>query len=357
MSRLKMAVIGVGALGRHHARILSELDAVELVAVSETDPEKGDDVARKYGTRWEADYRKLFAEVDAVSIVVPTTAHLLVASDFLKQGIPTLVEKPIACDAEQAEELVRLAESNRALLQVGHIERFNPATQTAWKFCGEPKYIRAERLSPYSFRSTDIGVVLDVMIHDLDLVLDLVDSPLRSVDAFGLGLIGGHEDCVQARLTFENGCIADLTASRINPTPKRTMQIWSSTGTVTVDFSTREVVHYSPSEKLLYGKPLLEQARQPGADIEELKQKVFGTYLTVESPSVPNSDALTAELTSFVACVLSEDQPLVGGEEALYVMKIAQHVLDRVAEHQWDGHPDGAIGPDARFSQISKLAG
>lgn len=362
MKRLKMAVVGVGALGRHHARILSELQSVELIAVADTDPQRGRPVAEQCRTRWVPDCADLLDQVEAVSIVVPTSAHRAVASRFLQHSIPVLIEKPLAGTLRDAEALARLAEENNTLLQVGHIERFNPATQTAWSLCGPPKYIRAERLSGYSFRSTDIGVVHDLMIHDIDLVLDLVRSPVRKVEAFGIGIIGGHEDAVQARITFENGCVADLTASRVNPAADRSMQIWSARGVVTVDFTSREVTSYRPSAALLSGPPvgvgsLLERAARPGTDVEQLKADVFGKYIEVEQPRVPPADALTAELAHFAECVLQQKRPLVGGPEALAAMQIADAVLQRVANHQWDGHAEGPLGPFLQPSQPRKMAG
>jgi predicted dehydrogenase len=357
MNRLKMAVVGVGALGRHHARILSQLESVELVAVAESNPVVGQAVAESCRTRWVADCSELYNQVDAVSIVVPTFAHRSVAGEFLKRRIPVLVEKPLASNLEQAEQIVELAEQHGTTLQVGHIERFNPATAVAWKECGPPKYIRAERTSPYAFRSTDIGVVLDVMIHDLDLVLDLVKAKVHAVEAFGTSILGENEDCVQARVTFENGCIADVTANRVNPTARRAMQIWSHEGTVTVDFTSREVVVYRPSPALVYGTSPLQKAKQPGADIEQLKREVFGTYLKVERPSVPPGDALTAELASFVDCVQHNRRPLVDGATALRAMQLADDVLNGVHSHQWDGHAQGPIGPFARFQQRHRRAG
>jgi predicted dehydrogenase len=240
---------------------------------------------------------------------------------------------------------------------VGHIERFNPATQVACQLCGPPKYIRAERLSPYAFRSTDIGVVLDVMIHDLDLILDLVRSPIVRVEAFGISLLGEHEDSVQARLQFENGCIADLTANRVSPTVRRTLQVWSERGCVQADLAAREVVAYRPSEKLLFGKSPLVRSREPGADIEQLKAEIFGQYIEVLKPEVPAVDALTAELRSFVDCIREKRQPLVSGQEAQRALLAAEQVLQCVNAHQWDGCATGAIGPLSRPALPRRLAG
>lgn len=252
MSRLKMAVVGVGALGRHHARIVSQLPGVELVAVADPNANQGQQIADAAGTKWVADHRDLIDVVDAVTIAVPTGFHFGVAADFLENGIHSLVEKPLAADLSEAMRMVQLAERTGAILQVGHVERFNPAFQTAAKLCHQPCYIKAERLSPFSFRSTDIGVVHDMMIHDLDLILSLVASPVVRVEAFGMALMGPHEDAVQARISFENGCVADLSASRIHPTTRRVTTIWTPTKCLNIDYGSHEVTTYSPSTRLLF---------------------------------------------------------------------------------------------------------
>jgi predicted dehydrogenase len=343
MKRLRVGVVGTGALGRHHARIYSNLDT-ELVGVADTSAERGQAVAEACRTRWFADYRNLFGAVDAVSIAVPTLAHKTVATEFLERRIAVLVEKPLASTVAEAASLVAAAERTQTTLQVGHVERFNPASQVAARLAGAPRYIRAERTSPYAFRSTDIGVVLDVMIHDLDLILDMVCSPLMDVDAFGVSILGENEDCVQARLRFANGCIADLSANRVHPTSRRAMQIWSTSGCVSVDFTSREVVHYAPSERLLAGDSPLARAKNPRADIDQLKRDIFDEYLRVDRPEVSKADALTAELASFVDCVLNEQTPVVDGQAALAAMEVAERILKSVATHRWNGRETGPIG-------------
>ena len=357
MHRLKVAVVGTGALGKHHARIYSALDTAELVAVAECNPQSGTAVAEKHGTRWFADHRDLIGLVDAVSIAVPTSAHFAVATDFLNAGVPVLVEKPLAADLEQARQLVELAEQQGIALQVGHVERFNPAFQAVQNVCGPPRYIRSERFSNYAFRSMDIGVVHDLMIHDLDLALCLVGAPVQRVEAFGICILGGHEDSVQARLTFANGCIADFSANRVSPVPRRTMQIWSHAGTITADFTSREVVQYSPSDALRYGRSPLDLAREPGADIDQLKKDVFGKFLRVEPLPVATTDALTEEIRSFVECVQTGRKPVVDGHAALAALTVAAQILEAVAAHQWDGHANGAIGPHPQFVGQMRKAG
>lgn len=359
MSGLKMAVIGVGALGRHHARILSQLEGVSLIAVVDPNPTQGQNVASAHGCQWLPDYHQLLDEdsLDGVCIAVPTIYHHKVASEFLSRGIPTLVEKPLATGLHEASLLVKLADRHNALLQVGHVERFNPATRAAFSLCDHPKYIFAERLSPFSFRSTDIGVIHDLMIHDIDLILSLVKSPVIAAEGFGVGLMGKLEDSVRARIRFQNGCIADLVANRVNPTAKRAMEIWSLSGRTLVDFTSREVVHYRPSETLLHGTSPVERAAQPGADIDQLKRDVFGTFLNVITPPVSKDDALTAELVSFTEAIKHNRQPECDGEAALQAMEVAERILESVNSHRWDGHADGLTGPHFRLAKERKRVG
>lgn len=348
MNPLRIAVIGVGALGRHHARILASLDSVELVAVAEPDMQTGPRVAQDCDCAHVVDYRDLLPDIDALTIAVPTHAHVPIATECLGHGLPVMIEKPIAPSLDQAASLVELAERQGVLLQVGHVERFNPAVVSTLAMVDRPRYIRAERLSPFAFRSTDISVVHDLMIHDLDLVLTMTGSPLRDVSAFGVTLMGGHEDSVQARLLFENGCLADLSASRIHPEPVRRLTAWSASGCTTVDMQSRELTCYRPTTELFSGKSPTELAAEPGADIEALKARVFGDLISVHKPVIRDADALTDELKSFVDCVRNNSRPLVGGVEALRAMAAADRVLSSVLDHQWDGHTDGAIGPNGR---------
>ena len=354
---VRIGLVGAGALGRHHARILAGLEQVDLVGVAEVNPQQGQAVAEQCETTWYDDYRHLVGRVDAVSIAVPTVAHLSVASEFLSRGISVLVEKPLASSLEEARTLRDLADEKDALLQVGHVERFNPATQVAFTASGAPRYIRSERLSPYSFRSTDIGVIHDLMIHDIDLVLSHVNSPVRSIEAFGVCVMGGHEDIANARIRFENGCVADLTASRVNPTASRCMQIWSAEGTVSVDFTTREVTCWQPGETLLYGSSPLERSRQPGADIVQLRQDVFETFLKSRVLPVSNDDALTAELSHFADCVREHRTPVVDGHAGCLAMEVAAQVLDEIDRHQWDGHAAGATGAHPQWTTGLRRAG
>ena len=350
MKALRMAVIGTGALGRHHARILSEMPGVELIAVADMNLRAAAETAERCRTRSTSDYRELLGKVQAAVVAVPTSAHRQVAGDFLAAGVDVLVEKPIAGGVDEARELVELARRHAALLQVGHVERFSPALAAARPFLDDPKYIRIERFGPFSFRSTDIGVVHDLMIHDIDLVLDLVGAPVTDVQAFGTSILGEHEDCVQARLTFSNGSVADLAANRVSPVVRRQMQVWGPGGCVQIDLATREVVHYGRSSVLQFGAGPLERAREPCADIEQLKTEIFGTFIEVHKPIVTPCDQLTEELRAFTLCVTTRQTPCVSGEAALEAMLVARRILDRVAAAPW-------ARPLADTLSVRRLAG
>lgn len=357
MTRLRMGVVGAGALGKHHARILSQLPEVELVAVAEPRVEAGRTVAGECGCRHVLDYRDLIDEIDAACVVVPTSLHLEVASDLIRRGIAVLVEKPLALDFEQGRILHKLSENFGTVMQVGHIERFNPVTESARPYIDSPKYIRAERYSPFPFRSLDIGVVLDVMIHDLDLVLDFCGSEVKSVEAFGMCLMGDHEDVAQARIHFENGCVADLSASRISPNVTRTLQTWSSQGCVTLDFVQKRVSRIYPSDLLKTGPSPISLSQVPGADIDELKSRIFSEYLKMEAVPVQTYDALTAELQEFVSSTLHGTRPRCGGAEALRALQTAEAILRSIEEHEWEGKIPGLVGPTARSEFGLRKAG
>lgn len=336
MSRLRMAVVGTGALGRHHARILSQLEHVELVAVADSDPRAAAETAQRCQTRAVGDCRELLSQVQAVVVAVPTGAHRAVAGEFLAAGIDVLVEKPIAASVAEANELLALSRRHGALLQVGHIERFNPALAAARPFLADCRYIRAERYAPFSFRSTDIGVVHDLMIHDLDLVLELIAAPVAEVHAFGVTILTEHEDCAQARLVFSDGSVADLSANRVSPVVRRQMQAWGPGGCVQIDFAAREVSRYRPSPRLMFGAKIIDRAREPGTDIEKLKGEIFGNYIDVEKLAVTPCDQLTAELLAFTDCVRTRTAPRVGGEAGLAAMLAAERILSQIAAAPWN---------------------
>jgi predicted dehydrogenase len=344
---IRVAVVGVGALGRHHARILSQMPGVKLVAVADANQQQGETVAAACQCEWTPDYRSVINSVDAVSVVVPTNLHRTIAEDFLCRSVPVLVEKPLTSSVEDGAVLVRLAREHGVPLQVGHIERFNPAFESLAEQAGSPKYIRGERISPYAFRSMDVGAVLDLMIHDIELTLALVgETPVR-VEAFGATLVGGNEDCVQARLYFPGGCIADLTANRVAPHFSRTMQVWSDRGCFTADFTARTVKAMTPGQPMLSGQLPYHLVMDRKATPDELKPEVFGKFIQQTETKGTDVDALTAELSSFIQCVRTGQTPLVSGAQGLAALKVAEMILESVASHQWDGTPNGRCGPNA----------
>lgn len=328
MKRLRMAVLGVGHLGKEHARILADLPEVELVGVADVNADQAQQVARRYGTQAFAEGWPLLNLVDAASVVVPTSLHAAVAREFLRRGIPLLIEKPLAPSLAEADELVRLADAHGALLQVGHIERFNPAFESLLRRPLRPHLVRCQRVGPFSGRSTDVGVVLDLMIHDLDLLLALVRSPIHSVTALGLSVFGGHEDVANARITFENGCVAELTASRASPTASRTMQIWAAEGYAEVDFAQRRLTLIQPSETVR--RHGLDPARLDAASRSRLREELFSRHLEVLTLDGKAQDQLTCELQEFVRSVRTGAAPRSGGAEARDAVALAETILNQV---------------------------
>ncbi|MFN4258272.1 MAG: Gfo/Idh/MocA family oxidoreductase [Gemmataceae bacterium] len=343
MARLRLAVIGVGHLGKEHARILASLPEVELVGVADTNPEQAQAVARRCGTTAYTNYWPLLNLVDAAIIAVPTKYHFDITKEFLSRSIPVLVEKPLALNLEQATGLVDLAEQHRTILQVGHIERFNPAFEALGQRPLQPKFIEGQRLGPFTGRSTDIGAVLDLMIHDLDLLLSLVPAPVRAVEAIGTTLFGGHEDVVNARLVFANGCVANLTASRASPRPLRQMRVWAPEGYASLDFAAKRLTLVQPSARLrqhLQGEAGAERGRGAIPIREPLQSHLH--YQSIEGQP---GDQLTRELQHFVACVRQGQRPRVSGVEGRDAIALATRVLDSVHHHQWEGDPTGPVGP------------
>ncbi len=343
MPRLRMAVIGVGHLGKEHARILAGLPEVELVGVADVTFEQAQAVAGRLGCQAFGHHQPLLDRCDAAVLAVPTTQHYSLAREFLARGIPLLVEKPLASSLDQAEQLAEIAQRQRVILQVGHIERFNPAVEELQRYRFQPKFVECERLGPFTGRSTDTGVVLDLMIHDLDLLLCLVQAPLRSVEALGVALFGGHEDIANARLHFANGCVASITASRASPSALRRMRIWSPEGYASVDFAKRQLTLIQPSEALR------QLSRDPSklnpASRALLKDDLFGRYLQVREQNCNSgSDQLTAELKHFVQCVQNGTRPRVNGEDACKAMALASRIIDSIRSHRWEGHAAGATG-------------
>jgi predicted dehydrogenase len=263
--------------------------------------------------------------------------------ELLEQGVHLLIEKPLAATVAEADDLVRTARRRGLVLQVGHVERFNPALAAALPHLRDARYIEASRLSGFTGRSTDIGAVLDLMIHDIDLVLWLVRSPLVHVDALGVALLGRHEDAANARLVFENGCVATLNASRISYQAMRQMQVWTPSGFAVMDFATRKVCLVHPREDLLQRRWHVDALS--AEERLKLKDELFHAYLRREELHPAPVDAITAEQTDFADSIRAGRTPRVSGEQAREALSAAEEILHRIATHRWDGRSEGRVGP------------
>lgn len=323
-----MAVVGVGSLGQHHANKLAGFDDVDLIGVVDPGESAGRTVAERLDTNWFPTTNELPSEIDGVVIATPTCYHLESAAQFLTAGIPTFVEKPLASNVADATTLKKMAELTSTTLQVGHIERFNPAFEIAAERCGTPLYIRAQRVSPYSFRSTDIGVVHDLMIHDIDLVLSMAGGMPDGVEAFGAVGIGPHEDMAVARLRMAGGTIVDLTASRMCPTAERTLQIWGTNGCVMADLHRRTVQHWQPQGKFADNPQLVHAIAASTPDPRTLKDSVFGEWIQAETIQAADGDAMEMELRDFIAAIQTGSTPKVTASDAVNAMQVAEQVID-----------------------------
>jgi predicted dehydrogenase len=330
---VRVGVVGVGHLGKHHARLLRELDC-ELTGIADPNPAARDFAATTYGVPVFADHRELLGKVDAVTVVVPTKVHREVASVFLEHGVDVLVEKPIARTAADGQALVDLAKARGRILQVGHVERFNPALRGIAAIGRSARYIESHRLSPFTFRSTDIGVVLDLMIHDLDLVLALVRSRIVSVEAFGGSVFTPAEDMASAIIKFENGAVAHLTANRVALKPLRKMRVFSREGYVSLDFQQNQGMVVRKAEGWDFQKLDLEGIDR--AQVGDLWKFVFDGLLKVENLQLDAGNPLQEELADFLRCVRERAEPLVSGADGVLAVAAAEQVMAAITRNRWD---------------------
>ncbi len=310
MDKVKVGVIGVGYLGQHHARIFSELPGAELVGVVDTDIGRAHDIAKKYKTEAYASHEELIGMVQAVSIVAPTSAHRELAAYFLRSGVDVMVEKPMTVTIEEADELVSLAEDKALILQVGHLERFNSAVRKMVEMTTRPMFIECNRLSPFPDRSTDVDVVLDLMIHDIDIILSLVGSPVKNIHAVGINVISQNVDIANARMEFESGCVANVTSSRISIKKERKIRLFQPDTYISLDYQNQEIYAYHR----------IPNKKDPGAKPEIVGGKV----------KVKKEEPLKAELEAFVDSVSTRQRPLVSGYEGREALKVAMRVQSEI---------------------------
>lgn len=307
-----MAVVGVGHFGRIHAEKILRSPAAKLVAVADIDADRAAEVGRSLDVPSVADYSELLSAVDAVSVVVPTHAHYQVANDFLSHGADVLVEKPITDDPETAARLVELAHEQGRILQVGHLERFSARVEVLRQRLKRPLFIDSLRIAPFKPRGTDVNVILDIMIHDLDLVLSLVDSPIASIDAAGAPVFSPSEDIASARIKFANGCIANIAASRISLKTERRMRIFALDTYVTVDFDQRVIkTVWNASKTPCQGMPQIEMAEERYED----------------------DDPLQREIDAFIGSVVDRRPPVVSGEDGLKALEAAVMINESLRAH------------------------
>ncbi len=310
-SKIKVGVIGVGSMGRHHTRVLSQLPEAELVGVSDLKYWRAKAASWRYGGKAFRDYRDLLAAVQAVVIAVPTAGHFPIGREALERGVHCLIEKPLARGVEEARELLRISEEKGLVLQVGHIERFNPAVLAATAHIRQPKFITVERLGPYDPRMANIGVVMDLMIHDLDILLTLVARPVLSLEALGAKLLSEHEDIANVRLRFEGGAVADVTASRVSLQKSRKMRIFQEDSYLSLDYLNTSLKIYRKKS------PIVKSL----SDIESVR------------PDFPKTEPLKNEHLHWLDCIRNEKKPWASAEHGMEALKLAVKVLEEIRRY------------------------
>jgi predicted dehydrogenase len=299
---IRTAVVGVGYLGGFHAEKYAELPGSELVAVVDTDRERAESVAGRLGTRAFTDHRDIIGTVDAVSISVPTQSHYEVARDFLQNGVGVLLEKPMTTTLDEADDLIRIARESGAALQVGHLERFNPVVVALDDILTDPRFIESIRIAPFKPRGTDVNVVLDLMIHDIDIIQHIIRSPIKRIDSIGAPVFTDEEDIANARIQFENGCVANVTASRISLKSERRMRIFQADAYITLDFQNKRVAVFRKGDGEMF----------PGIPNVTIDQRELGQV-----------DVLKAEIESFLEAVDGRRLPVVSGEDGRRALETA----------------------------------
>ncbi len=304
MRKIRAGVVGAGYLGRYHVQKYAALEDVELVGVVDLDIKRAQEAADGTGAVVSTDYRDLYGKVDAVSIVTPTETHHRIGMDFLSRGIDVLIEKPITVTCHEADELVEAAQKNSAILQVGHLERFNPAVVALEGRLKNPMFIESHRLSPFPYRSVDVDVVLDLMIHDIDIILNLVNSDVVSVDAVGIPVISNKVDIANARLRFSNGCVANVTASRVSKETVRKIRLFQTDAYISIDYAAQQIAIYRRTVPDGQGLPSIVE----------------------EDIDIERRDSLMDEIKSFVECSASRRPPLVSGADGRRALEVAQKI-------------------------------
>ncbi len=323
MSKIKVGVIGTGHLGKLHTKMFKSINNCDLIGVHDANPEQAKAVSEEFGVVGFNSLEDLLSKVDAVSIAATTTAHHELAKKCFEKGVHVFIEKPITATIKEAEELVELSEKKKLNLQVGHIERFNPALVAMEKYINDPKFIQTDRLAQFNPRGTDVAVVLDLMIHDIDIILSLVKSDVVDIQANGVAVVSDHLDIANARLQFENGAVANVTASRISQKKMRKMRIFQKDTYVALDF----ITGVSEAYRLLAPNAEVIQSQISFGEIgigEKRKKLVY------EQPEQKELNALQYELELFVNSVMNKTKPIVSGTDGLRALKVAQLIIKKI---------------------------
>lgn len=316
MKTIKVGVVGTGHMGEYHVRTYTEIINVNLVGIMDTNEERAKQVAKRYNTTAFTNYRELFGKVEAVTIAVPTHLHYEIAKEFIEAGIHVLLEKPMTESLVQAEELVDLAVSKGVILKVGHVERFNAAVQELKNIVNKPIFIESRRLGPYNGRINDVGVALDLLIHDIDIILSLANSPVKELNVAAKSIVSSYEDIANVQMVFENGCIANVTASRITENKIRTLAITQKDAYIYLDYANQDLhVHRQATSKYILSKEILRY-----------KQESF-----IERIFVHKDNPLKLELKDFIDCIFAKDQSLDQLQENLTSLKVTLDILDKVS--------------------------
>lgn len=329
---LRVAVVGVGHMGRHHARVYSQLDECQLVAVIDKDLDRAKQYAREFGTTAATSIDVITEELDAATVAVPTVYHADVAIPLMERGTAVLVEKPLAHDSDTALQLVDAAKRTQKVLQVGHSERFNPVVQAMLKMEVAPQFIETQRVSPFTFRSADIGVVFDMMIHDIDIVLHLVRQRPTSVDASGVAVLGAQEDVANARVRFAGDAVANLTASRLALKTERRIRVFCPSAYISMDYQAKTGIAIKLADNL----DLIRMARERNfEDLSQMASLDFGSMMKVEPLQIGHADPLTTEIKTFLDSVTTGSGVGVTGDEGYAAVKLAEQITRQVAQQGW----------------------
>ncbi len=338
---IPVAVVGAGHMGKHHIRHYSQMEGARLVAVVDSNVERAKALAEPLGAWYGPSPEPRLGEVQAVNIAVPTVHHLAVARPLIERGIHVLIEKPLAQSVEDADAMVQLARKHGVVVQVGHTERFNPAVRAVERMGLRPKFVETHRISPFTFRSADVGVVFDLMIHDIDILLNLMRDEVARVDAVGVNVLGPHEDIANARVMFRGGGVANLTTSRLALKTERKLRAFAENAYVSLDYQKKIGIAVTLDRNF----DVLKWAREQ--NIEDLSQATgldYSKMLKVEPLVIDDRDPLRTELEAFLDCIRTGKRPPVSVEDGAAAVRLASQIVAALSAHRWDGEAGSRVG-------------